>query len=428
MAFSRRQFLMVAGVTAGAVVADPLRRFHQRASQAQPLRGKGYGPLIPDPRGILDLPKGFQYRAFSRTGERMSDGNLVPADHDGMAAFSGPNNTVILVRNHELSPSETPGAVGPKYDPACAGGTTTLALNADRRLLRHHVSLAGTYRNCSGGATPWGSWISCEEDISTPETNPALRQRHGYNFEVPALLTEPVIPEPLAAMGRFYHEAIAVDPGTGIVYQTEDRDDGLLYRFIPKEPGNLKAGGVLEALKIKDKPQANTRAGFALGQPMAVEWVRIEDPDPVEDTIRREGFGKGAAQFSRGEGLCFDGQDLYVCCTNGGEAGLGQVWRYRPEEDGGQLTLFVESSGRSHLDYPDNITASPFGDLYVSEDGWGEQFVRGIQANGQVYDFARNALNNSEFAGVCFAANPLTMFVNIQSPGITLAIWGPFIA
>lgn len=425
MAFSRRQFLAVAGVTAGTVLAGPLHRFHQRAANSQPLRGKGYGPLIPDPQRLLDLPKGFQYRAFSRTGETMNDGNPVPADHDGMAAFSGPNKTTILVRNHELSPSETPAAIGPRYDPACAGGTTTLVLNADRRLLRHYVSLAGTYRNCSGGPTPWNSWISCEEDVSTPDTNAALSRRHGYNFEVPALSTEPMMPEPLVAMGRFYHEAIAVDPNTGIVYQTEDRGDGLLYRFIPTEPGNLKAGGVLEALKIKDQPQAVTKTGFRMGEPMAVEWVRIEDPDPVEDTVRKEGFEKGAAQFSRGEGLCFDGQDLYVCCTNGGEAGLGQVWRYRPSSD--QLTLFVESEMRSQLDYPDNITASPFGDLFISEDGWGEQFVRGIQADGKVYSFARNALNTSEFAGVCFATDPLTLFVNIQSPGITFAIWGPFV-
>ncbi len=427
MSFSRRQFLSVAGVSAGTVLADPLRKFHLLATHACPLRGEGYGSLVPDPRGLLDLPKGFQYRAFSRTGEKMNDGNLVPGDHDGMAAFPGPNNTTILVRNHELSPSEKPEAVGPKYDSACAGGTTTLVLNADRRLLRHHVSLAGTSRNCAGGATPWGSWISCEEDVSTPEMNPALNQRHGYNFEVPALLREPVMPEPLVAMGRFYHEAIAVDPKTGIVYQTEDRVDGLLYRFIPKEPGNLKAGGLLEALKIKGKPQANTKTGFKIGQSMAVEWVLIEDPDPAEDTVRKQGLMLGAAQFSRGEGLCFDGQDLYVCCTSGGEAGLGQVWRYRPGVDGGQLTLFVESSGRSQLDYPDNISTSPFGDLYVSEDGWGEQFVRGINADGKIYNFARNALNTSEFAGVCFTNNPLTMFVNLQSPGITFAIWGPFV-
>ncbi|MGF1600533.1 MAG: alkaline phosphatase PhoX [Thermosynechococcaceae cyanobacterium] len=425
MAFSRRRFLTVAGVTAGTALAQPLQLFHQRASLAQSLQGQGYGPLAKDPRGLLDLPNGFQYRAFSRTGERMTDGNPVPADHDGMAAFIGPNNTTILVRNHELSPNETPAAVGPRYDAACAGGTTTLVLNADRRLLRHYISLAGTYRNCAGGPTPWGSWISCEENTSTPATEATLSRRHGYNFEVPALATEPVVPEPLVAMGRFYHEAIAVDPSTGIVYQTEDRGDGLLYRFIPHEPGNLKAGGVLEALKIKDKPQVITKTGFAMGESMAVEWVRIEDPDPIEDTVRQQGFMAGAAQFSRGEGLCFDGKDLYICCTSGGEAGLGQVWRYRP--DGDQLSLFIESSGRSQLDYPDNITASSFGDLFISEDGWGEQFVRGIQPSGQIYDFARNALNTSELAGVCFATNPLTMFVNIQTPGITFAIWGPFV-
>lgn len=432
LALSRRQFLNIAGATtASTLMAAPLENLFIRAAKGQSTQGDGYGPLIPDPRRVLDLPQGFQYQAFSRTGETMSDGNWVPAAHDGMAAFAGPDNTTILVRNHELSPHQFPEVVGPKYDPRCTGGTTTLIIGPDRQLQRHYASLAGTYRNCAGGPTPWGSWISCEENTSTPDQDPAVRRRHGYNFEVPSRLLTPVPPEPLVAMGRFNHEAIAVDPNTGIVYQTEDRTDGLFYRFIPYQPGRLQAGGILEALKIKNQPQAITRRGIPMGQAMAVEWVPIDDPDPPADTVREEGFAKGAAQFSRGEGITFGNNELYFCCTSGGQASLGQVWRYVPGEDaeaGGVLTLFVESEDYDVLEMPDNITVAPFGDLFVCEDGWGftDQYIRGISTEGRVYPFARNGINNYEFAGICFAIEPLTLFVNIQTPGITFAIWGPF--
>ena len=360
----------------------------------------------------------------------MDDGLPVPGAHDGMATFAGLNGTTLLVRNHELSPiAGVPAPVTPNYDLNCRGGTTTLVVNRDRQLIRHYTSLAGTCRNCAGGPTPWGSWISCEEDVSTPALVPIVSKRHGYVFEVPARAQGPVNPDPLVAMGRFHHEAIAVDPNTGIVYLTEDRVDGLLYRFVPHQPGQLHQGGVLEALKLKGKPQAMTTQGFAIGQRLPVEWVPISDPDPVEDTVRMEGFGKGAAQFNRGEGLWFGQNELYIGCTSGGKAELGQIWRYVPgvtATDGGTLSLFVESKDADVLNYPDNLTVSPFGDLFVCEDSWGQQFIRGITPTGQLYPFAHNALNISEFAGVCFSTDPLTLFVNIQTPGITLAIWGPF--
>lgn len=237
-------------------------------------------------------------------------------------------------------------------------------------------------------------------------------------------------PQPLTAMGRFYREAVAIDPRTGIVYQTEDREDGLFYRFIPQQPGKLSAGGVLEALKIKGQPQAITQKGMPLGKSWPVEWVPIDDPDPAADTVRQEGFAKGAARFMRGEGICLGNNELLFCCTTGGASKMGQVWRYIPgqtAEDGGTLSLFIESQSRDVLDSPDNIMMAPFGDLFICEDGWGEQFIRGINQQGQLYPFARNALNTNEFAGVCFAPNPLTMFVNFQKPGMTFAIWGPFV-
>lgn len=443
MALSRREFVSLAGASAaGTVLVSPLKAFYAREAQGQSIRGIGYGSLQPDPNNLLDLPRGFQYRAFSRTGDMMSDGSLVPGDHDGMAAFAGARNTTILIRNHELSPDEVtkPKVKAPlnkQYDILSRGGTTTLIVGADRKLIKDYASLAGTYRNCAGGRTPWGSWISCEETTATPATTPgSALKMHGYNFEVPISAKSPVDPIPLVAMGRFNHEAVAVDPKTGIVYETEDQRDGLFYRFIPNQPGKLSAGGVLEALKIKGTPQAKTFAGFPVGKPMEVEWVRIENPNPATDTVRQEGFAKGAAQFTRGEGIWYGKGEFYFCCTNGGSIdpttgstnGLGQVWRYVPGRTNkdGTIELFVEPNNKSVLDSPDNIVVSPFGDLFICEDGDGEQFVVGVTPQGELYHFARNAINDREFAGACFSPDGRTMFVNIQDPGITFAIWGPW--
>ena len=309
-------------------------------------------------------------------------------------------------------------------------------LDHNRQLINHYASLSGTYRNCAGGPTPWGSWITCEENVSTLATNRPgnatnVSKSHGYNFEVPALATVPVNPVPLVAMGRFNHEAVAIDPKTGIVYETEDQRDSLLYRFIPSQPNNLSAGGTLQALKIKNMPQAKTFAGFPKGQPMPVEWVTIDNPDPATDTVRVEGFGKGAAQFARGEGIWYGNREVYFCCTNGGSVdangrpnGFGQVWRYLPDRD--TIELFVEAKSADELDGPDNIVVAPYGDLIICEDGNDEQFVVGVTPNGELYRLAKNAINDSEFAGACFSPDGRTMFVNIQTPGITFAIWGPW--
>ena len=438
MQLSRRKFFTLAGASAaGSLMMSPLQALYAKKANGESVFGGGYGPLLPDPNGLLDLPRGFQYQAFSRTGEIMNDRSPVPGGHDGMAAFPGPENTVILVRNHELSPNSTTQVVGPNpYDPLCKGGTTTLQVGPDRQLIKHYASLTGTYRNCAGGPTPWGSWITCEENVSTPATNKPgnatnVSQLHGYNFEVPALATVPVNPVPLVAMGRFNHEAVAIDPKTGIVYETEDQRDSLFYRFIPSRRNNLSVGGTLQALKIKNMPQAKTFAGFPKRQLMPVEWVTIDTPDPATDTVRVEGFGKGAAQFARGEGVWYSNGEVYFCCTNGGSVdangrpnGFGQVWRYLPDRD--TIELFVEAKSADELDGPDNIVVAPHGDLIICEDGADEQFVVGVTPTGELYRLAKNAINDSEFAGACFSPDGNTMFVNIQTPGITFAIWGPW--
>ncbi len=437
MPLSRRTFFSLAGLGVGsAVLATPMKNLYQNLIQGKPAFADQVGSLITDPQGILDLPPGFYYKVLSRVGETMDDGYLVPNRHDGMGAFAGDDGKTILVRNHEISPLDavnnlTPNI--PQYDFYCSGGTTTLVVDSDRNLIQHYRSLAGTNRNCAGGTTPWGSWISCEEAISTPypprgytkqQVYPYwgnISQKHGYNFEVPAKgrLAQPI---PLKAMGRFRHEAIATDPKTGYIYQTEDQFHSCIYRFRPAQPENLRAGGTLEALMIKDIPRVDTGINFPIGKPLKVTWVPLEDVDPEHDTLRFEAQKKGAAVFRRGEGMCYANQELYWTATNGGAAKAGQIFRYNLKRE--TVELFVESPGRGVLDYPDNLTLAPFGDLIACEDGKGQQFLIGITPEGRYYKFARNALNKSEFAGVCFATDGQTMFVNIYKPGMTLAIWG----
>lgn len=385
----------------------------------------GYGELQPDPAGVLALPAGFGYVRFGETGDVMSDGIATPGLHDGMAAFPGPGSHVRLVRNHELN-AGAPFAT-PAYDAAAAGGTTNLVYDTARRqLVRDNASLAGTIRNCAGGPTPWGSWLTCEENTSD------RNQPHGYIFDVPAGATSAVEPVALKAMGRFVHEAVAVDPATGVVYETEDRGTSGFYRFLPSEPGNLAAGGRLQMLAVKARPGFDTRSGQRVGRPLPVAWVEIEDPDPANaaadpSAVFKQGLAGGGATFDRLEGCWHGDGSIFFVSTSGGDAGLGQVWEYRPRgRSGGQLILVFESEDADLLQSPDNLTVSPRGGLLLCEDGSSTDFLRGVTPEGQIFDFGRNDLNGSEFAGATYSPDGETLFVNIQSPGITFAITGPF--
>jgi hypothetical protein len=238
-------------------------------------------------------------------------------------------------------------------------------------------------------------------------------------------------------MGRFYREAVAVDPASGVVYQTEDRDDGLIYRFVPDVPGELHAGGRQQALVVRGRPGLDTRnwdvRPIAVGASMSVEWIDMEDIDSPEDDLRHRGFARGAARFARGEGMWYGNETVYFACTNGGSARLGQIWKYTPStaegtedelDTPGTLELFLESDHVSVLENADNLTVAPWGDLFVCEDGRGEQFLIGVTPAGDTYRFGRNARSTSELAGATFSPDGSTLFMNIQDDGLTLAITG----
>ncbi len=454
-----------------------------------------YGPLrrVADQRGVevLALPAGFSYVTFGHIGSTMSDGNPTPLGHDGMGAFSGGRfhgrgkaHLVRLVRNSEdRNPAGTVGSVlgdrSKAYDPTAYGGTTTLIYDEHRReLVQDFISLNGTTVNCAGGNSyRHRSWLTAEETVGGPDAAAAgarFAKRHGYLFETPVDRgpKELELGVPIVEAGRFSHEAAAVDQRTGIVYETEDPGSGFgagFYRYVPDDPRDLAAGGVLEMLAIAGQPQVDLRDGRTRGEALPVQWVRIDVPDPVLARVNdsrstfNQGRTKGGAMFNRLEGCWEDHSTIFFVSTSGGDVkngdvnatdnyaeGFGQVWAYRPAAGGGTLTLIYESPGGAEMDSPDNLTVTPRGGLILCEDDASTAYADahplapgvvdvnrliGLTRRGEAFEFAVNVLNGSELAGACFSPSGRTLFFNIYGratgaappiEGMTCAVTGPW--
>ena len=448
LSLNRRSFLRgVLATGAGAALAGPFGALAARTAGAAPASRAakpsdlGYGPLRPVRDAttgleLLLLPRGFEYMSFGWRNDVMSDGVLTPSSHDGMAAFRR-GDLVHLVRNHERD-AGTPFAPADRvYDPAASGGTTNLVFDPDAaRLVESYASLSGTIRNCAGGPTPQGTWLSCEET-----TTIIGGVRHGYVFEVPS--DGPSDAVPLTAMGRFAHEATATDPVTGFVYETEDAGSSALYRFRSADPANLAAaGGVLEAMKLAGT--TDTRE-WTTGTSAAVDaWVSVDSPDwaPPTPSPWNQVRIKGAARISRGEGAWYGDGLVYVISTDGAPSRQGQVFALDPAA--GTFTCVFASPSAGVLNAPDNVCVSPRGGLVLCEDGSGLEFLHGLSPAGEIFPFAQNNavlpeafaaargytgtdFTGSEWAGATFEPkNGNWLFANLQSPGVTFAITGPW--
>ncbi|QFY06110.1 DUF839 domain-containing protein [Nonomuraea phyllanthi] len=429
----------------------------------------GYGPLKPvadrrDGKVRLHLPEGFAYRSFSAAGDEFGDGTVVPGRHDGMAAFSGPDGSAILIRNHEVNGPV--GAFGDKrraYDRMAGGGTSTLRVTRYGEVLHSAPSLTGTMMNCSGGPMAWRAWVSCEETVNGPDVaddhtggdNSRLRRKHGYIFEVP--VGRAATARPIRSAGRFAHESVAFDPSTGALYMTEDNFSfpSGFYRYLPpKHPvqaGRLLDGGRLQMLAVKGARRADLSAGQRRGASYETVWVDIDDPDPTftgrpandvaVQAVGRQGREQGAAIFARLEGAVFHQGVVYFVSTQGGDTapgdkapsgfgdGRGQVWAY--ETWSGRLRIAYESPRSSVLDLPDNVTVSNRGTLVLCEDGDGANYLRGLTTSAELFDFCRlepiPGDPGAEFAGSTFGPGGHTLYVNVQAEhGSSIAIWGPW--
>ncbi len=515
--FDRRSFFKVGGAAAAAATLSTsgIQALTQRLAAAAGGSGrqsgkKGYGPIAPAAplnggASWLALPEHFSYAVISRIGDPMSDGTLTPRACDGMGAFPDGRHGVRLVRNHEIRFSGVGAAatqgqfvVGRQqdgtlrsypgtYDPNALGGNTIIrfdrrSFHLDGGNVEDYVANVGTVVNCAGGNHPGlQAWVTCEEIVQEPG-NPtgspeAQTMPHGYAYVVPAgvsLEDGPVTPAPVVAMGRFAHEAVSVDPASGIVYETEDAGSGQgsgLYRFLPNNPGDLLAGGTLQILGVTNPPNAtrDLRDGFATGSSFAVTWITITNPNPPGsniNTVFEEGYSKGAALFNRLEGIFYGDRSIFFVSTSGGNAkngdinaadesgrlydeGYGQIWEYHIDE--GRLELLYQSPGGSVLDSPDNMAVSPRGGIILCEDdastgnhaqpGEDPAFdispvgeinrLIGLSADGDAFTFAQNILNDAEFAGACWSDDGEFLFCNIfgedvADSGGTVAITGPW--
>ena len=430
-------------------------RFHPAMGPLQPVNDLTSG--LP----LLKLPQGFRYHSFSWAGETMGDGYSVPQACDGMGVVADNSGIVTLIRNHELR-----GSSGPIGDPQKAwdvtgGGTTTLQFDTrNERLLDSWISLGGTLNNCAGGVTPWGTWLSCEEGPLTPalmrhgtESRQLLWQvgnaqkPHGYVFEVHPE-GEPD-PQPVVAMGQFYHEAAAVDPVSGAVYLTEDRAPFAgLYRYVPDVPGDLHAGGKLQMLKVEGRRKL--AGSVPMNRPMAVDWVDIAEPGQGHTPgthdcsgVVTQGMAAGGTGFVSLEGCVYHEGSIYFTSKAGGGAEAGQIFRLDDALD--VLFLIYEATQRNGFSGPDNIIVSPQGNLMICEDRLGlftkGQVLAGLDPQGELFAFCqanpdqredygghdlRATAAKSEWAGVCFSADGQWMFANLYNPGISFAITGPW--
>ncbi|MBP5874899.1 DUF839 domain-containing protein [Streptomyces scabiei] len=422
----------------------------------------GYGPLVPDPQGILALPAGFTYRILTYSGRtKLESGEFTPGKHDGTAAFPGPRGTTLLVNNHELKGPRAnwefpvPLTEGLVYDPAAAGGCTVVEVRPGGRVAEW-VGIAGTSTNCAGGSTPWGTWLTCEENSDRAGVN-GMTKDHGYVFEVdPCDRRANRAPKPLKFLGRYDHEAVVIDPRRGHAYLTEDAaaPNGLFYRWTPPRgftygPGKFRTladdAGVLRAPRCYDSGgrfvddlSRATRIGTVYG----VDWIDVPDRDARTVAVRKQFADSEITRARKLEGMWWGDGGVYVVSSYArAESPVrhdGQVWFYDPKRR--TLTLKVllgvnpDPSVDGVFDGPDNITVSPYGGIVLAEDGEGISHLFGATDSGRTYPIARNDLNigteeqpeYSEFAGVTFSPDGKTLYANIQTPGILLAITGPW--
>jgi secreted PhoX family phosphatase len=408
----------------------------------------GYGPLVPDPAGLLSLPEGFGYTVVAEAGVTLlQSGEPTPSDADGTASFARHGGGTVLVNNHEIDGSEAfkvPHLPGLVYDETAFGGTTTIEVDGTGNRVSEVVSLAGTHVNCAGGRTPWETWLTCEE------TEAIRGKPHGYVFEVdPHDMEANLDPQPIRALGRFAHESVAVDPHEDVIYLTEDASNpnGLLYRWTPPRDAPPLGKGSLRALADDagelDALQAFTKRGEFVpdlsvftepGTRLRARWAPV--PDRTAATLSTRKQFEQVTRSRKLEGMWWGEDGAYFVAsfarTSDGSAAQhdGQVWFLDPEEDRIELMLhfaYTPADQDGDPDGPDNITVSPYGGLILAEDGDGANHLLGSTDDGEVFFLARNDIpGQSEFTGPTFSRDGRTLFANVQSPGHVFAIRGPF--
>lgn len=450
MSVSRRNLLR--GAAATIMIAGSVEAIANPAAAST----VGYGPLVPDPNGLLALPQGFSYKIVAEAGKTLLEsGEPTPSDADGTASFPSRGGST-LVNNHEIGggePYRVPALAGLTYDPGAGGGTTNIDVDRHGARVREYVSLAGTHNNCAGGKTPWNTWLTCEE--TEQKAGGAFQKDHGYVFEVdPFDRDANQNPVPLKFLGRYSHEAVAVSPRDSTIYLTEDANGphGLYFRWTPprgfhggkgalRELAEATGGdtaGQLQAMSCYHGSQhiADLSEATKPGTRYKVRWVDVPERDAKTTSVRKQFTDDQVTRSRKLEGAWWSHGGAYFVASYARQSDGsvnehdGQVWFYDPESETITLkTIFgvnPDPTQDTNFDGPDNITVSPYGGVILAEDGEGINHLVGVTPRGTAYPLARNDFNDSEFTGPNFDVTGRILFANIQTPGYVFAITGPW--
>lgn len=386
----RRRFLATSAAASAAALAGPA---FWRAAYAAPARSgpSPYGPLAstPDENGLL-LPVGFTSRVIARSGQPVAATAYVwPPFPDGAGTFAIPDGGWLYAVNSEVL--------------AGGGGASAIRFAPDGTIAAAHRILVGTSGNCAGGTTPWGTWLSCEEAQAPSNLG------EGQVWECDPAVPGQGVARP--AMGRFNHEAVAVDPTRGRCYLTEDRPDGRFYRFTPAVYPDL-SDGLLEVA--------------ALDPVGRVTWVAVPDPSAATSTTRSQVATSTA--FDGGEGCWYDAGFVYFTTK-----GDNRVWVHDVDAD--TITVLYDAAelgDGAPLTGVDNVVVSAAGDLYVAEDG-GNMEINIITPDRVVAPILRYpGHDDSELTGPVFDPTGARLYFSSQrgpapgGPGITFEVTGPF--
>jgi len=317
------------------------------------------------------LPAGYSSRIIARSTEPVitGQGYLWHAAPDGGACFAREDGGWIYVSNSEVEPN---------------GGVGAIVFNADGEVTDAYSILENTRRNCAGGATPWGSWLSCEEVDD------------GRVWECYLDGQTPAVVRP--ALGVFNHEAVAVDEVHNHLYLTEDKPDGCLYRFTAD---NLGSDG------FPDLTAGTLEVAVRQAGEETLSWSVVADPQASQQATRYQ--VASALRFDGGEGIAyFEGRIIFT------SKGDNRVWSYHTTNQVLEIVYDAADYMTPILTGVDNVTVSQSGDIYVAEDGGDLQIVV-IDGQGGLYPIVQLAGHDqSEIAGVAFSPDGKRLYFSSQ--------------